>query len=97
MEGSTKLGTATLSNGTATLNYSLFDVSGSPHAITAVYDGDANFNSATATTTLQENVTQAATTTTISSSPNPSVVGQSATLTITVSAVSPGRARRRAQ
>ena len=97
MEGSTKLGTATLSNGTATLsngtatlNYSLLDVSGSPHTITAVYDGDANFNGVTATTTLQENITQAATTVAIAWSSNPSVVGQPATLTITVSAVSPG-------
>ena len=90
MEGATKLGTGALSNGTATLNYSLLDVAGSPHAITAVYDGDANFNGATTTTTVEQSVTQAATTTTIVSSANPSVAGQSTTLTITVSAVSPG-------
>ena len=90
MEGTTELGTGALTGGTATLDYSLLDVAGSPHAITAVYNGDANFNSAASSAPLEQSVTQAATATAITASPNPSVAGQPVTFTITVSAAAPG-------
>src|SRR5262249_53598589 len=59
-----------------------------PHAITATYSGDANFNGSTGS--LTQTVNKASTTTTLSSSANPSVFGQSVTFTATVAAVSPG-------
>jgi uncharacterized delta-60 repeat protein len=49
----------------------------------------AGYGKATATITILDDDTKAATTTALVSSPNPSVVGQSVTLTATVSAVSP--------
>src|SRR5439155_1540230 len=50
---------------------------------------DSNFNGSTSAT-LSQVVSQANTTTAVSSSVNPSVFGQSVTLTATVSAVAPG-------
>lgn len=86
-DGTTTIGTGTLSGGTATLVTSSL-ASGS-HNITATYGGDANFNTSTSST-LTQTVNKASTATTISSSANPSVFGQSVTLTATVTAVAPG-------
>ena len=59
------------------------------HTISAIYSGDANFNSSTSAT-LTQTVNQDATTTALSSSANPSVSGQSVTFTATVTANPPG-------
>lgn len=54
------------------------------HAITAVYDGDANFNGSTSST-LNQVVTKASTSTGLTSSLNPLASGNSVTFTATVS------------
>ena len=58
------------------------------HFITGTYNGDTNFTGSSGSWT--QTVSQASTTTTVTSSTNPSVFGQSVTLTATVSVVSPG-------
>jgi hypothetical protein len=87
-DGSTTLGTGTLSGGAATFAISSLAIGN--HTITAVYAGDTNF--ATSTGSLDTNpqvVNQAGTTTAVTSSANPSVFGQSVTFTATVAAVAP--------
>jgi hypothetical protein len=87
MDGTTSLGSASLSSGQATFTISTLTVG--THSITAVYQGDTNFASST-TATLGQVINQAATATTLTSSASPSVYGQSVILTATVSAVSAG-------
>ncbi|EXU64564.1 vegetative cell wall protein, partial [Streptomyces sp. PRh5] len=55
--------------------------------ITATYNGDTNFNASSGTDTQTIN-NKAATTTTVTSTPDPSVVGQSVTIKATVSSAS---------
>jgi hypothetical protein len=79
--GNGVLGTAALSNGVATFSWT------TPYAdtypLSASYDGNQNYaSSASATVNLV--VQSTPTTTTIASSPNPSLPGQSVTLTATV-------------
>lgn len=87
LDGATPIGTATLSAGTATLATTQLGVGS--HALTAVYAGDTNFNTSTSTIVTQI-VNLVTTNTTLTASPNPSVTGQSVTLSATVSAVAPG-------
>src|SRR5206468_2982342 len=63
------------------------------HAITAVYNGSASFNTNTSPAVVQT-VNRADTTTSLTSSLNPSLFGQSVTFTATVSVVSPGAGTR---
>ncbi len=58
------------------------------HAITAVYNGDANFTSSTSPIFTQT-VNQGATSTVVTSSVDPSVSGQNVTYTATVAALAP--------
>ena len=58
------------------------------HAITAVYNGDANFTSSTSPI-LTQTVNQGATSTLVTSSAGPSVSGQDVTYTATVTALAP--------
>jgi Bacterial Ig-like domain (group 3) len=79
MDGSTVLGTVTLNNGVAT-----FPTSGllaGSHGITAVYSGDNEYNGATSSA-VTVSIAQVAATVTGSSSLNPSIYGDSVTLTI---------------
>ncbi|WP_030242106.1 hypothetical protein [Streptomyces sp. NRRL S-455] len=69
----------TLSGGVATVTHPYATTTGSPFTITATYAGDGDFAGDTATDT--QTVNQAATTATVSSSPDPSVVGESVTVT----------------
>jgi len=87
MDGSTSLGTGTLSAGVATFSISTLTVGS--HSITGVYSGDPNFTTSTSST-LTQTVKQASTTTSVVSSVNPSTAGQAVTFTATVSPVSPG-------
>jgi hypothetical protein len=87
MDGSTTLGTGTLSSGKATFKTNALAVGSD--AITAVYSGDANFTTSTSAAVTQK-VNQASTTTTLASSVNPSTAGQSVTFTATITATSPG-------
>ena len=61
---------------------------GSDSTITAVYSGDTNFGTSSASTA--ETVSQATTSTAIAAAPTSSVYGQSVTFTASVTVVSPG-------
>src|SRR5207244_5877161 len=76
-----------LSGGTASSNgTSSLSVAG--HTITAMYSGDGNFNGSTGG--IIQTVNAANTSLALSSSANPSLFGQSITLTAAVSATPPG-------
>jgi hypothetical protein len=79
-DGTTDLGEITLNGGTAILTTTL---SLGNHSIAAVYSGDTNFKTSTATA-ISQNVNDAPTTTTLSSSANPSVFGESVSFTAMV-------------
>jgi Big-like domain-containing protein/VCBS repeat protein len=81
LDGTTALGTATVSSNAAQL--SLSSLSAGSHSITARYNGDTNFSGSTSTA-LAQTVNQASTTTGIASSLNPSAFGQSVVFTVTV-------------
>jgi hypothetical protein len=60
------------------------------HAITAVYNVDANFNASPASNVITHVVAKADTTVVLTSSANPSVFGQTVTFTATISVTAPG-------
>src|SRR5438552_929945 len=84
-DGAAALGTVTLVNGSASLTISTLTVGS--HSLTAVYNASPNFLGSTSPTVTQ--VVNSPTTTSLSSTPNPSVIGQTVTLTATVSPVPP--------
>ena len=57
MDGNTLLGSGNLANGVATFTTSTLSAGATPHAITAVYRGNANFKTATSKV-LNETVRQ---------------------------------------
>jgi large repetitive protein len=63
-------------------------VAGSPHSLSATFNGDGNWN--TATTSLSQTVNMASTTVTFTTSPASAVIGQSLNVIATVNPVSPG-------
>lgn len=82
-DGANLLGTGALDgSGAASFSTTTLDVGS--HAITAVYQGDSSYIGSPSSI-LSQVVNQATTNTSLSSSPNPSVVGQSVTLTALVS------------
>jgi hypothetical protein len=87
MDGTTSLGSSSLSNGQATLTVATLAVGS--HNIKAVYQGTTGYASSTSKVVTQT-INQAATTDTLSSSANPAVWGQAVTFTATVAPVSPG-------
>jgi hypothetical protein len=87
LDGSTALGTGTLSGGVATFTTTALAVGS--HSVTAVYGGDANHATSTSGA-LSQAVNPDGTTTALASSADPSASGQSVTFTATVSASSPG-------
>ncbi len=88
MDGSTVLGTAALTNGTAKLTTTT--IPAGSNSIKAVYGGDANFTTSTSGS-LTQTVHQAATTTALTKSSSTALkFGQSVTFTAKMSAVSPG-------
>jgi hypothetical protein len=86
-DGATSLGTAPLSGGSAAINTSSLAVG--PHSLTAVYGGGVAYAGSTSAA-HGHTVNPATTSTALTSSPNPSVVGQSVTLTATVAVLAPG-------
>jgi hypothetical protein len=74
---------------TATCQVSYSSIIGSPHSITAVYDGDGTFYGSTSSA-LSQTVNPDLTTTTVSSSPISPVSGQETVFTASVAAESPG-------
>jgi len=81
-DGATTLSTNTLGSGQATFTSATLSVGS--HSITAVYNGDANYNISTNSPALTQTVNKGSTTTTVASSQNPSVFSQSVTFTATV-------------
>jgi hypothetical protein len=88
MDGSTTLGAATL-NASGLASFPTAALVVGSHSITAIYNGDVNFNTSTSGLITQV-VNKANTTTGVVSSANPSIVGASVTFTATVSATAPG-------
>jgi ELWxxDGT repeat protein len=86
-DGTTTIGSVTLSGGRAT--FTTASLSRAGHAISAFYSGDANFT-ANSYMNYGQNVIRAGTTTTLTPSANPVVVGQPLTLTASIQAVAPG-------
>jgi hypothetical protein len=84
-DGTTLLGSGTLTAGAASLSVS--SLSAGTHSIVASYAGDANFLGSTSAATSQT-VTKTASTTSLSGSPNPAALGQTVSLTATVAASS---------
>jgi adenosine/AMP kinase len=92
-DGVTNIGSGALNaSGIATLSTSALAV-GLHGTITAQYGGDTNFNGSTSSA-YSHTVNKASTTTSVTSTPNPSVFGQSVTFTATVLAVAPGAGTR---
>ena len=80
-------GAKVLTAGTATC---LFTYPGAgTHSVTAIYSGDSDFAGSTSPTLMQA-VNQASTVTAVASSVDPSVAGQSVTVTASVSVIAPG-------
>jgi sugar lactone lactonase YvrE len=80
-DGTTTLGTAMLSGISAT--FTTKDLVIGQHSLTAVYNGDSNYNTSTSVA-VAETVNRSSTTTTLTASQNPSVVGSAVTLTANV-------------
>jgi hypothetical protein len=87
MNGTKKLGTATLSGGTATFSYAGLAVGAD--SVTAVYSGDSSFTASTSAA-VTETVSKATSATVLTVSPAPVTYGQTVTLTAVVSIVAPG-------
>jgi hypothetical protein len=88
MEGQNVLGNIAL-DGTGKGGLALKTLTTGAHNLTAVYQGDANFNGANSAV-LNQVVNKAQTAITLSSSDNPSFYGESIDLTAKVSVVPPG-------
>ena len=83
-DGSTSIGTGSITGTTATFTTNSLNVPGSGHTITAVYGGDPLSAASTSAASYLQSVNKASTTTTMTSSANPGGVGQSITFTATV-------------
>jgi autotransporter-associated beta strand protein len=88
-EGTTLLGTATLSGGSGSL--APLALATGANAVTAVYSGDSTFTSSTSPA-VTITVAKVTTTTTVSASPGTPSFGQSVTLTATITPASTGPA-----
>jgi hypothetical protein len=88
LDGSSTIGTGTLTiiNGQSQATFTTSALTAGSHTITASYGGDGNFSGSTASLTQRVVVPVTLTTT---SSPNPSVFGQSVTITATVTNEAP--------
>jgi hypothetical protein len=85
-DGSTRLGTVMLTNGTASLTTNGF--SATSHAISAIYSGNGNVAGSAQPLTQSVLTSTQSSTTALSSSSNPATAGTSVTLTATVTAPS---------
>ncbi|MGD0735468.1 MAG: Ig-like domain repeat protein [Terracidiphilus sp.] len=83
-DGTTPLGSAVLSSGVGQFTTALLSASGSPHSITATYQGSASFDPSTSST-QPETVNLRATTVAVALNPTTVVTGQASTSTVTVS------------
>src|SRR2546427_686274 len=85
-DGATPIGTVTLVNGSASLVASTLAVGS--HSLTAAYSGGGTFLASTSAV-VAHTVNPGSTSTSLTSTPNPSTLGQTVTLSATVSAVAP--------
>ena len=85
-DGSTQVGTATLTNGVAT--FTLSNLSVGAHTLTATYAGDSLYNSGSGSLSLT--VGKALPTVAITSSPSPVAFGQALTLTAAITSTGSG-------
>ena len=90
-DGATTLSSPSVNaSGVATFATAALSVTGSPHSITAVYNGNGNFTTSTSSA-ISQVVNPASTTTTITSdTPDPSIAGQAVTVNYAVAPVAPG-------
>ncbi|WP_395368525.1 Ig-like domain repeat protein [Streptomyces tubercidicus] len=79
--------TAPVEGGTATVTHANPEVAESPYTVAATYSGDDNFNPSAGTDS--QLVAPAVPTTTVTSTPAPSVTGETVTFTATVAAAPP--------
>jgi len=86
-DGATSLGTSPLTNGKASFTTS--SLAAAAHSITAVYNGDGNFNGSSSAP-LAQAVNKASSSANLTSSANPALFNQSVTFTAAVAAVAPG-------
>jgi hypothetical protein len=86
-EGASKLGTGTLSGGTATFTTSGLVIG--PHSITASYAGDTDFAGSTSPA-LTQTIGKAVSSTSVFSSNDPSIFGTAVTLTASVTSSATG-------
>jgi len=82
-DGATALGTGTVNTTTYKATFATTALAVGAHSITAVYNGDTDFNGSTSAV-LAETVNKAATTTSVASSVNPSSLGTAVTFTATI-------------
>jgi hypothetical protein len=87
MNGTATLATKTLSGGSA--SFTTTSLAAGSYGVTAVYSGDTTFAGDTSTA-LTQTVNKATTTDQLTVSPSPALVGQTVTLTSTLSVVAPG-------
>jgi Bacterial Ig-like domain (group 3)/FG-GAP-like repeat/RTX calcium-binding nonapeptide repeat (4 copies)/FG-GAP repeat len=87
-DGTTLLGTSTLSGNVATL--STANLGAGMHSISAHYNASGNFSASPTSNTVAQYIAQAATTVTLAGSGSPTSYGQSATFTATISVAAPG-------
>jgi len=86
LDGATTIGTAGVSAGTA--NFSISTLATGRHSLTASYGGDTN-DAPSVSSPVTESVALLPTATALAAAPNPSVAGQSVTLTATVTPGNP--------
>jgi hypothetical protein len=87
--GATPIGTSAMASVCGCAQFTTSSLAAGNHTITATYGGDNNFTGSTSLP-LTQTVLMADTAMSVSSTPNPSVIGQSVTFTATVSAVGTG-------
>jgi hypothetical protein len=90
LDGSTALGAAVPIDGAGIARFSISTLTLGPHSITAVYSGDATFNTSSSPSIVQQVNNANTFTVTLVSPLNPTVFGQAATFTATVTSLLPG-------
>jgi hypothetical protein len=90
MDGMNFLGKAPLNKNSQQAVFSISSLGVGSHTVTAVYDGDFNFNESAPSGAKVETVSKASDSIALKSSLNPSTAGQAVTFTATVHATPPG-------
>jgi len=83
LDGGKQIGTSTLADGTGQTTFTTSTLAVGSHSITAAYQGDVDYSSATSTAVAQV-VNQAQTSTTVGAVPSPGIAGGAVAITATV-------------